>query len=861
MEDEKGALRCFVISSDESFHKDIINNLEMYRSGIDVILSDDLRQLKNIELERDIVFIDEEFIYKVDREILTGFILNLSASQINATLFTNYKKKIPVVIVDNPDIIQVVSKSVKKDEFFFLMETIEYRCKNSLTGFKRLQNKYLETIIQIQNLLLADPPAESKMTNILELIGKVSIACRVTLFENQFDFQGRFLMSLRYEWTDVGKESQLNNPLFNLLQYHPNFERWESILKSGTHICSEIGDLPKSEQPLLKTLGIKKLLLIPILIKGEFWGFVMLSCTDRELWPDNEISLLKSVIVPITSFLEIKIEKQKRDRSDERLRNIFESSNIGLVLATKEGSLKSFNPAFSEMLGYSEKELRNLNFKVFTHPDDLRKELILLNDLLEGKISSFLIEKRYLKKGGKTIWVKLNVSTYSKEKGIPESLIGIVENITKEKEVEKALKESEDRYRKLSDLAIEGIVIHKNGIALECNQRFIDMSGYSREEIIGNNHVELLADKDSINQILIKIKTNDLSAYEAIGRTKSGQKIPVELENRNIKYHGETFRVTSVRDITERKKSEQEIRKLNIAIDQSPSSILITDKKGKIEYVNKAFCEITGYSMEEALGSYPNILKTEFHPNEYYTQLWVTISAGKTWQGEFRNKTKSGAYFWERAVISPIIDDRKKITHYLAIKENITKEKKAQEALKISEEHHRIISELTNDFVYSAFIKNEKLVFDWKSGTLEKLSEYSITEIEKMEFGWYSVVLKDDFDSVIIPSINKLTIKKVLNLEYRIKTKSGKLKWVSDKVKFIEPKDTCGKMNVIGAIRDITLRKESNLALDQSKKYLDSIIDNLPIGLQIYDDYGYTARINESQRQLLGLKDLNVGKG
>lgn len=862
MEDEKKlALRCYVISSNKSSSKDIINNLNKYRFGIDIIQSENLHHLKNIITARDIIFLDDEFIYKIKKEELTDFILFLSASQFNATLFTKYKKKIPVEILDRPDLIQVVSISMKRDEFSFHMESIEHRSNNSLLGIKRLHDKYLETIIQIQNLLLANTSTEFKLKNILELIGKVSGTCRVTLFENQFDYQGRFLMSQRYEWSAAGAKSQLNNPLFNLLPYHPNYSRWKNILTSGTHICSDIRELPNSEQPLLKTLGIKKLLLIPILIKGEFWGFLMLSCTDRELWADNEISLLKSVISPIASFLEIKIEKQKRDRSDERLRKIFESSNIGLVLATKEGNLKSFNPAFSEMLGYSEKELKNLNFRVFTHPDDLRKELLLLNDLLEEKISSYFIEKRFLKKGGSAIWVKMNVSAYSKEKGIPESLIGIVENITKEKEAEKALLESEDRYRKLSDLAMEGIVIHKNGIAIECNQRFIDMSGYSREEIIGKNHVELLADKDSIDQILAKIKTNDLSPYETIGRTKSGKRIPVELENRNIEYNGETFRVTSVRDITERKKSEQEIKKLNIAIDQSPSSILITDKKGKIEYVNKAFYEITGYSTEEVLGSNPNILKTDYHPNEFYKKLWDTISSGKTWHGVFKNKTKSGAYFWERAVISPIIDERKKITHYLAIKENITKEKKAREALKISEEHHRIISELTNDFVYSAFIINKKLSLDWKSGTLEKLAGYSITEIKEMEYGWYSVVFKDDLDNIIIPAINKLAIEKVLNFEYRIKTKSGKLKWVSDKVKFIERKENSGKMNVIGAIRDITLRKRTNLALDQSKKYLDSIIDNMPIGLQIYDKNGYTSRINESQRKLLGLKDLNVGKG
>lgn len=331
-----------------------------------------------------------------------------------------------------------------------------------------------------------------------------------------------------------------------------------------------------------------------------------------------------------------------------------------MVLATKEGTLKSFNPAFSQMLGYSENELKNLSFRVFTHPDDLRKELPLLSDLLNGKIPFYLIEKRYIKKGGSIVWVKLNVSAYSREQGKPESLIGIAENITREKEAEKALQESEDRYRKLSDLSMEGILLHQNGIATDCNERLLSMSGYTREELIGNNIIQLLADDQSIELVKSKIKNNDLHAYEAWGITKNGKKIPVEIENRMVEYNGENLRVSAFRDITERKQNEQEIRKLNTAINQSPSSIVITDHRGNIEYVNKSFCEVTGYTVAEAIGNNPRILKTDFHPKEYYTNLWKTIALGKTWRGIFRNKTKNGDYYWERAVISPIFDDSKK---------------------------------------------------------------------------------------------------------------------------------------------------------------------------------------------------------
>ena len=191
VEGEK-TLRCFVISSDKSFCKNILKYINRYRFGIEVIQSENLDQLENQTSYHDIVFLDEEIIHKLDKAILSEFILTLSESQISILLFTNYKKKLPAIIIERLGIIQIVSKSLKRDMFLFHLETIEYQITNSVYGYKRKQQKYLESIIRIQNLLLTNPSSESKLTTILELIGDVSSACRVTLFENQHDFRGSF---------------------------------------------------------------------------------------------------------------------------------------------------------------------------------------------------------------------------------------------------------------------------------------------------------------------------------------------------------------------------------------------------------------------------------------------------------------------------------------------------------------------------------------------------------------------------------------------------------------------------------------------------------------------------------------------
>jgi PAS domain S-box-containing protein len=130
------------------------------------------------------------------------------------------------------------------------------------------------------------------------------------------------------------------------------------------------------------------------------------------------------------------------------------------------------------------------------------------------------------------------------------------------------------------------------------------------------------------------------------------------------------------------RQSEESLRKFQRAIEQSPATVVITDRTGAIEYVNPKFTEMTGYTREEALGKNPRILKSGELPDEAYKELWEMIVAGKEWRGEFHNKRKNGELFWEFASISPIRNARGTITHFLAVKEDITERKRAEEALK-----------------------------------------------------------------------------------------------------------------------------------------------------------------------------------
>ncbi len=156
-------------------------------------------------------------------------------------------------------------------------------------------------------------------------------------------------------------------------------------------------------------------------------------------------------------------------------------------------------------------------------------------------------------------------------------------------------------------------------------------------------------------------------------------------------------------ELTQKLKIEDDFEKLLTAINQSQSSIVITDILGNIEFVNPAFTELTGYSFEEAIGKNPSILRTDYHSNDFYKELWLLIKSGKTWYGEFLNRSKYNELFWEQAIISPVKNKNNEITHFIAIKENITKRKEAEQQLL---KQNKYFTDTINSIIHPFYVFN-----------------------------------------------------------------------------------------------------------------------------------------------------------
>ena len=271
-----------------------------------------------------------------------------------------------------------------------------------------------------------------------------------------------------------------------------------------------------------------------------------------------------------------------------------------------------------------------------------------------------------------------------------DALPSIVEHVLREwrlivdrKKAEELLRISEERNRIILQTAMDGFwLIDIKGRMLEVNTTYSQMSGYSIEELLTMevNDLKLREAADETLLQLTKIVEKGQDRFESKHRRKDGSTFDVEISMKYRPNDGGQF-VVFLRDITERKRSEAQVRQLSLAVQQASTSVLITDVDGVIEYVNEASVRSSGFSAEELIGQKPSILKSDTAPRELFEDLWGTITAGKEWSGEFHNRRKDGTYYWESVVIAPVKNDAGTIINYIAVKDDISERKEMQTQL------------------------------------------------------------------------------------------------------------------------------------------------------------------------------------
>jgi PAS domain S-box-containing protein len=250
---------------------------------------------------------------------------------------------------------------------------------------------------------------------------------------------------------------------------------------------------------------------------------------------------------------------------------------------------------------------------------------------------------------------------------------------------ERVLTQSEQRYRSLFSSAkvVMLLIDPDEGRIVDANAAAIAFYGYGRDRLCTMRIFDLNCDGES----LLKGKMGEAltgreSRFFFRHRLSNGDIRDVEVHSGPIDLGERPLIYSIIHDVTDSRRVEAERRRLALAMEQTPAAIVITDVNARIEYVNPAFLQTTGYGLDEVLGCNPRLLKSEYTSDQGYAAMWAQLSSGVPWSGVFRNRRKGGELYWERAHISPVFDESGQITHYLGVKENITEQRRAEEVIR-----------------------------------------------------------------------------------------------------------------------------------------------------------------------------------
>lgn len=463
--------------------------------------------------------------------------------------------------------------------------------------------------------------------------------------------------------------------------------------------------------------NIRSMLDTPVWFHDRLGGVLCFEHTgEQRVWTPEDVRLATSMAALLSLCYQNEERKQAEDEREsamQMLQSALAQSPSGILIAdAPDVRIRWVNEAALNIRGKSEVPLTGIDvskhsvswqtFRLDGTPIP-SEDLPLSRAILKGEtVRNEEVIIRH--ESGEDRYVSANSAPICNAAGDITAGIVVFHDITEMKNAEKALQDSFGKYQELSTLLrlladnMPDMLWAKN-----LNKEYIFankaictrlLNAADTEEPLGKNDMffalrernshpdnpqwhtfgEICSDSDSIT--LEEMKPMQFDEFGNV----QGKFLFLDVRKAPLfDDQGQLIGVVgSARDVTAAREAENQLRKLSQAVEQSPASVVITDLQGNIEYVNPKFTEITGYLPDEAIGQNPRILKSGQMQDELYKELWQTISSGNDWKGEFHNKKKNGELFWESAQISPIKNEKGELLHYLAVKEDITDQKRAE---------------------------------------------------------------------------------------------------------------------------------------------------------------------------------------
>jgi two-component system sensor histidine kinase/response regulator len=399
------------------------------------------------------------------------------------------------------------------------------------------------------------------------------------------------------------------------------------------------------------------------------------------------------------------ISEQKRAQaalreSENRFQQIAESLPHLVFTCSPEGVCDFVNRRCSEYAGVPAELQVGSGWLQWVHPDD-RERAVSAWRAASAAGEDFRSEYRIRRHDGVYRWFDTRATRLRGADGMTLKWFGSSTDIEDARRGQEQLRESEARHRAMVSALSEGIIIFDAKAGVQgCNP--------SAERILGMTLAEMRDPRHGLSDwkpvrpdgapcplhelpLAQTLATGEPCHGVVVGHTGQGRPITWLLVNseplRDPAGGRPTGAVISFTDVTERHATEQTLRQLSLAVEQSPNSIVITDLQGRIEFVNEAFARTSGFRADEVIGGNPRLLKSGRTPPERHTEMWQALHRGAVWKGEFVNRRKNGDEYSVLTFVSPIRESDGRITHFLAIQEDITEQKRVGAELELHRHH------------------------------------------------------------------------------------------------------------------------------------------------------------------------------
>jgi len=712
-------------------------------------------------------------------------------------------------------------------------------------------DRLLKAINKASSMLLTNINFDTAIINALDCIGKEVGVDRVYIFENHSGVNNSLAMSQRYEWSKANIAPQINNPDLQDIEYYgAGFGRWYEALSKGESIIGEIASFPESEQILLQQQDILSVIVVPIFIANQFWGFIGFdNCTSASNWTTTDESVIKTLANNIGGALERHNAEEKLKESEGKFRLLIESATDMFYYTDAAGKFTYVNEIATKVTGFEINELLDKKYIQLVRADYKKKvENFYLNQALKEASVTYL-EFPIITKQGKEIWVGQNVQLIYKEDEF-YGVQAIARDITALKEAQNELISSKNFLNNILN-AIPNPVFVKNKKHkwVLVNDAYANLINLPKEQIIGKTDSDFLSAEDAAyfldkDEKLFETKTED--TYETLFKNGEEDRTLFIKKSLFSSDGKKEFLVGVITDISEIRQQQNEIFLLNKITEQISDAISVADYQGNMIYVNESRAKVLGKTKEEMIGStvmqmekiFPTVKEWQAHFDEVKEKGEILI--------EGINIKKDGTEFPVEAGVKYINVDGQE--YIVAAVRDITERKLQQKEIL---DKSQILNAILTEMPSVLFRLN-------KEGVFTQLQGAGIKRLGMIDGQLLGQNVFDVFNEKDYPIVNKQFKHALSSLEPNYSIMEGNDAnghWFFDNFTF---KDITQENGLVGFALDITERKLIEAKLQESETRFRSLAQNSSDIITILKPDGTTVYESPSFFRIFGYHESEV---